>query len=235
MELEFLRDGTVNNVTVDTYAKNDIHLNSYYDNMDTSFRMIDDDIAYINHGSLQIDHLPEIWKKIEGTKGLIIDDRNYPSDFPIDQFSALLMPKKMPFVKFSKGSVTHPGYFTFTKPSFVGKRKNNNYYKGKVIILVNEVSQSSSEFHAMGYRVHPNALVIGSTTAGADGDISRFMLPGNIPTAISGIGVYYPDGEETQRIGIVPDIECKPTIQGVKEGRDEVLEKALEMIRTDQH
>ena len=145
------------------------------------------------------------------------------------------MPKKMPFVKFSKGSVTHPGYFTFTKPSVVGKRKNNNYYKGKVIILVNEVSQSSSEFHAMGYRVHPNALVIGSTTAGADGDISRFMLPGNIPTAISGIGVYYPDGEETQRIGIVPDIECKPTIQGVKEGRDEVLEKALEMIRTDQH
>jgi C-terminal processing protease CtpA/Prc len=49
-------------------------------------------------------------------------------------------------------------------------------------------------------------------------------------TMISGIGVYYPDGTETQRVGIVPDVECKPTIQGIREGRDEVLEKAIEII-----
>lgn len=47
---------------------------------------------------------------------------------------------------------------------------------------------------------------------------------------ISGIGVYYPDGRETQRIGIVPDIEVKPTIKGVKAGKDEVLEYAVEYI-----
>lgn len=47
---------------------------------------------------------------------------------------------------------------------------------------------------------------------------------------ISGIGVYYPDGTETQRIGIVPDIICKPTIQGIKAGKDELLEKALVLI-----
>lgn len=49
---------------------------------------------------------------------------------------------------------------------------------------------------------------------------------------ISGIGVYYPDGKETQRIGIVPHIELKPTIQGVKERRDELLEKAVETINS---
>lgn len=47
---------------------------------------------------------------------------------------------------------------------------------------------------------------------------------------ISGIGVYYPDGTETQRIGIVPDITVKPTIKGIKEGKDELLEKAIEII-----
>jgi len=47
---------------------------------------------------------------------------------------------------------------------------------------------------------------------------------------ISGIGVYYPDGRETQRIGIVPDIELKPTIEGIKKGQDEVLQKAIEII-----
>ncbi len=60
--------------------------------------------------------------------------------------------------------------------------------------------------------------------------MSRIILPGGIPTGISGIGVYYPDGSETQRVGIVPDIEVKPTIEGLKAGRDEVLEKAIEII-----
>ncbi|CCH57291.1 peptidase S41 [Fibrisoma limi BUZ 3] len=50
-------------------------------------------------------------------------------------------------------------------------------------------------------------------------------------TMFSGIGVYYPDGLETQRIGIVPDIDVKPTIQGIREGRDELLERAVELIK----
>jgi C-terminal processing protease CtpA/Prc len=83
----------------------------------------------------------------------------------------------------------------------------------------------------MAYRTAPNATVIGSTTAGADGNVSSIRLPGGISTMISGIGVYYPDGRETQRIGIVPDIEVKPTIEGIKNGKDEVLEKAIEFIR----
>jgi len=41
-------------------------------------------------------------------------------------------------------------------------------------------------------------------------------LPGNISTMITGIGVYYPDGKEPQRIGIIPDVEVKPTIDGIK-------------------
>jgi len=31
-------------------------------------------------------------------------------------------------------------------------------------------------------------------------------------------------------VGIVPDIVVKPTIKGISEGRDEVLEKAIELI-----
>ena len=56
-------------------------------------------------------------------------------------------------------------------------------------------------------------------------------------TLISGIGVYYPDGTATQRIGIVPDIEVKPTIEGIRAGRDELIEKAIEIIerKNDRH
>jgi C-terminal processing protease CtpA/Prc len=143
--------------------------------------------------------------------------------------SSYLIPKRTPFVKFTNGSIKNPGLFTFTTSLDAGK-KNKNYYKGKVVILINEISQSSAEFHTMAYRVNPNSTVIGSTTAGADGNVSQFYLPGGISTMISGIGVYYPDGKETQRIGIVPDIELKPTIQGIKEGKDELLDKAIEII-----
>jgi hypothetical protein len=47
---------------------------------------------------------------------------------------------------------------------------------------------------------------------------------------ISGIGVFYPDKGPTQRIGIVPNVEVKPTIAGIRAGRDEVLEEALRQI-----
>ena len=40
-------------------------------------------------------------------------------------------------------------------------------------------------------------------------------------------------GERRKRIGIVPDIIKKPTTQGIKEGRDELLEKALEVINSN--
>ncbi|MDD2386134.1 MAG: S41 family peptidase [Bacteroidales bacterium] len=200
-----------------------------YQTPDTCFKLIDKKIAYIDNGTLQRKYLPELWKKTKNTKGLIIDLRNYPSDFPIYVLSSYLMPQSTPFVKFSKGSIERPGLFTYSSTNSVGK-KNKKHYKGKIVIIINEITQSSSEFHAMAYIVHPNATVIGSTTAGADGDVSEFYLPGGLRTMISGIGIYYPDGTETQRVGIVPDIEIKPTIQGIKEGRDELLEKAIALI-----
>lgn len=44
-------------------------------------------------------------------------------------------------------------------------------------------------------------------------------------------GIYTPDGGQTQRIGVSPDIEVKKTIEGIKEGRDEVKEAAIAYIQ----
>ncbi len=227
--IEFIKNDKVMIQTLKTFDSKEINLESTHQVSDTFFKLIDKDIAYIDNGSLKKRFLPKIWREIEKTKGVIIDIRNYPSDFPIYALSDYLLPRSTSFTKLTKGSIENPGLFTFTKPIKVGKR-NTNYYKGKVVILVNEITQSSAEFHTMAYRVHPNTVVIGSTTAGADGNISQFYLPSGINTWISGIGVYYPDGKETQRIGIIPDIELKPTIRGIREKRDELLEKAIEII-----
>jgi C-terminal processing protease CtpA/Prc len=96
-------------------------------------------------------------------------------------------------------------------------------------VLLDETSQSQAEYTSMAFRA-AGATVVGSTTAGADGNASRFALPGGFSSMISGIGVFYPDKKPTQRIGIIPDVEVRPTIAGIRSGRDEVLEAALRQI-----
>jgi C-terminal processing protease CtpA/Prc len=214
---------------VNTFDTNEINLYQKFQQKDTCFKMLNSEIAYLYPGSLKNTHLTGIMQSVMNTKGLIIDFRCYPADFTVFTLSEYLLPGRKGFVKFSQGSLTNPGMFTLMKKLEVGKA-NPDYYKGKVIILINEETQSSAEYHTMAFRTAPRATVIGSTTAGADGNVSRFTLPGGITTMISGIGVYNPDGSETQRIGIVPDVEIKPTIAGVRAGEDELLEKAITLI-----
>jgi C-terminal processing protease CtpA/Prc len=143
--------------------------------------------------------------------------------------SKYLLDKPQAFVRFSQLDPKYPGFFN----SRTGQKVVSGpgaAYPGKVMILIDEISQSQAEYTTMALRTAPRATVVGSTTAGADGNVSSIILPGNIRTAISGIGIYYPDGRETQRVGIVPDVEVKPTIKGIAEGRDEVLEKAVQLI-----
>jgi C-terminal processing protease CtpA/Prc len=84
----------------------------------------------------------------------------------------------------------------------------------------------------MAFRAVPGAVVIGSTTAGADGDVSTVPIPGGLSSYISGLGVFYPDKRPTQRVGIIPDIWLTPTIAGLRAGRDELIEAAIGYIRT---
>ena len=212
-----------------TFPPREIGAFAKFQKKDTCFKMLDPNIAYIYPGNIKNEYLPGIMSEVSKAKGLVIDFRCYPSDFIVFTLSEYLLPDQKTFVKFTNGSIESPGLFTMTDPLVVGK-SNPDYYKGKVVILINETTQSSAEYHTMAFRTAPHATVIGSTTAGADGNVSKIVLPGGIETMISGIGVYYPDGKETQRIGIVPDIEVKPTIKGIREGRDELLERAIKII-----
>lgn len=226
ISLTILRDGKTEEKTIKTYAYSDIKIKKEPKEF---FKMLDGNIAYVYMGSVNADLLPEVFEKIKNTKGLVIDFRSYPSDFVVFKMGKLLKPEPLDFVKFTNTNNSQPGLFTFT-PSLKTQGTGKKYYQGKIAILINETTQSSAEYHTMAFRTAPNAKVFGSTTAGADGNVSDIKLPGNISTMISGIGIYYPDGKETQRIGIVPDVEVKPTIDGIKNNKDEVLEKATKWI-----
>lgn len=199
----------------------------YPDPKVTGYRLLEDQIGYVFPGRYKNKDLPEIEKLFAGTKGIIVDMRCYPSEFMPFTFVPYIKAGNNDFVKFTSGSVNTPGLFSVAKP--IGS-KGLNTYKGKVVVIVNEQSQSQAEYTTMAFQASPNVTVIGSTTAGADGNVSSISLPGGISTMISGLGVLYPDGTETQRKGVKIDYMIKPTIEGVRTGRDELLLKAREII-----
>lgn len=229
INVEYKRNSETITLTLKTYAPDLMNLYKSYTRTDTCFRLINKNIAYLYPGTIKESYLPLIAKDLQNTKGLIIDMRCYPREFIVFSFGKYLMPTSKPFVKFSKGSIINPGLFKMDIPLSVGE-KNDDFYKGKIVILVDETTQSQAEYTTMAFSTAPNVTVIGSTTAGADGNVSNIYLPGGIRTMISGIGVYYPDGRGTQRVGIVPDVVVKPTIKGIRNSKDEVLERAIEII-----
>jgi C-terminal processing protease CtpA/Prc len=212
------------------YPKDSLNYYRWYrkDN-EKCYKLLNDSIGYITLKSIQQEDIQLIKDQFKDTKGIIIDIRNYPSTFVPFSLGSYFISSAIPFVKFTKNNLNNIGEFTFTEPIKITKLPSKTY-QGKLIVIVNEYSQSQAEYTAMAFRAGDNTTIIGSTTAGADGNVSSISLPGGLQTMISGIGVYYPDGTETQRIGIVPDIEVKPTIDGIKNGKDEVLEKAIELI-----
>jgi hypothetical protein len=191
-------------------------------------KWLDGNIGYVTLQSIKAEDVLVIKDTFKNAKGLIIDIRNYPSTFVVFSLGSYFVSASTPFVKFTKGNTDNPGEFAFTQPLELSN--SSDTYKGKLIVIVNELTQSQAEYTSMAFRAGDNTTIIGSTTAGADGNGSTILLPGGLRTMISGIGVYYPDGTETQRVGIIPDIEVKPTIEGIRNGKDELLEKAVELI-----
>jgi len=193
------------------------------------FKLINENIGYVFPGKYKNAILPDIKKLFVNTKGIIVDMRCYPSEFMPFTFGNYIKSLSTPFVKFTIGNLDYPGAFKFT-PALTNGQKASDNYKGKVVVIVNSTSQSQAEYTTMAFQSSPNVRVIGSTTAGADGNISPIVLPGGLRTMISGIGVFYPDGKPTQRVGVKIDSVIYPTINGIKEGKDELLEKAIETL-----
>ena len=224
VKIEFLRDGKLQKKEVSRFFKRDFDRNN---TIKPKWKILDDKIGYVDMGLVENEDVQEMMKDLKKTKAIIFDIRNYPNG-TLGAIAYEINSSSKPFAKFTLPDLSYPGKFTWTETYKIGG-ENPDAYKGKVILLVNEVTQSHAEFTAMALQTAPDATIIGSQTSGADGNVSDISILGQFKTYMSGVGVFYPDGRETQRVGIRPDIVVEPTIKGIKEGRDEVLEKAVEV------
>lgn len=99
--------------------------------------------------------------------------------------------------------------------------------QGKTVFLADESAISGSETFLSIIKHYRIGNIIGSTTAGTNGDVSMIALPGLYQVWWTGRRVLNHDGSQFHGIGINPDISVRPTIKGIREGRDEVLERGI--------
>jgi len=97
-------------------------------------------------------------------------------------------------------------------------------------MLIDERAISQSEHSGLFYEAANGTTLIGSQTAGANGDVTFFTLPGGIRVSFTGHDVRHADGRQLQRVGLKPDVEVAPTRAGVRAGKDEVLERAVKYL-----
>lgn len=227
LSVKLERNGQNIEVVAKTYFIKDIIVKKVPTPQKWKFLDEEKKIGYVNMGILAKDEVNEMYKNLKYTESIIFDLRNYPK-LTIIPLSELLLPQSTTYYQFNFPETTYPGKF-YSRKNNIG-RKNPDYYKGNVIVLVDENTQSQAETTTMMFKQHPKAKVIGSNTSGANGDIIKFKIA-DLDTCFTGLGAYYPDGRETQRIGIIPDILIKPTVEGIKSGKDEILERALLYIK----
>jgi len=184
------------------------------------------EFGYVDMELLNTTEISSMVDDLWDLPAIIFDLRNYPQGTLWD-----LMPElfggPVHIADFTYPSINYAGQFG-ESAVVLGWPQDNMAYDGRVIILFDEETLSQAEYTVMGLEQHPNSIKIGSTTAAADGNVSTIRLPGEITLFFTGLGVYYPNGTQTQRVGIIPDMEVKPTIEGIRAGEDELMSAALD-------
>jgi C-terminal processing protease CtpA/Prc len=225
------RFGVRKDVVVRTVPYTDIASEALIvDSRPARYRVLDGNIGYVHMGLLQQSEVTAAMNAVFNTRAIVFDVRNYPNG-TLYLIAQRLNPQAVPFVQFTTPDYSRPGTTIWGLSLTAGPSANPDYYRGKVILLGDERTQSHAEFTMMALRTAPNVTIVGSQTAGADGNVSLIALPGGIRTYFSGLGVFYPDHSPTQRVGIVPDVPAYPTIAGIQNGVDDVLEAALALVR----
>jgi carboxyl-terminal processing protease len=224
VKISLRRNGILSDKIVHRYLFKDFKAKNV---ITEKYKIIEENIGYINMAaSIEMEDVEKMMSDLKPTKAIIVDMRaSISHPYPL---ARRLFQTKREFAKLTEPDLLYPGRFIWKNANMISPIKND-YYPGKVIVLVNESTQSASEYYTMCLQKGDNVTTIGSQTAGADGNTNEIEFIG-FKSLMTGLGVYYPDGSETQRKGVKIDLEVRPTIKGIQEGKDEVLDLALEYL-----
>jgi C-terminal processing protease CtpA/Prc len=196
-------------------------------------RILPDNLGYVDLNRLTVDEIDGMFERLKGTRGIVFDMRGYPQGTGWRLASRLNVRGARYGALFRRNLVSAEAPerertgVAFSQPIAT---TGSWIYKGKTVLLIDERTVSQSEHLGLFLEAAAGTKFVGTPTAGANGDITFFSVPGIASVRFSGHEVRHADGRQLQRIGLVPDILVAPTLRGIREGRDEVLERGIEVL-----
>lgn len=202
------------------------------------YKLLSPSIGYADLDRLEVAMVDDMFEKFKNTRAIIFDDRTYPlgTAWAIaprltdkDQVVAALFTRTVPMSpEAPSGEIAS----SVTSQTFQQRIPHSDKWKyhGKTVMLIDERAISQAEHTGLFLEAANGTKFIGSPTAGANGDVTSFCVPGGIWIAFTGQSVRHADGRQLQRVGLLPDISVRPTLRGIRAGKDEVLDKAIEYL-----
>lgn len=195
-------------------------------------RILPGNLGYADLTRLSRAEVDGMFDKLKDTRAIVFDMRGYPQGTAWAIAPRINTRNAKIGAQFRRSQVsafsveeTEAG-FHFSQPLF-NLPEGEAKYTGPTVMLIDDRAISQSEHSGLFYEAANGTKFIGTATAGANGDVTRFPVPGGIWVGFTGHDVRHADGRQLQRIGLVPDVEVAPTRAGLKAGRDEVLERAV--------
>jgi len=200
----------------------------------SGYRLMDGNIGYLDLS--QLSSLAEFERAFDAlcrTVGLIIDIRGYPRLMVQLALSARLNDRPVRSAIFEIPVVS--SYDRMEQGWDIGqyevKPDPRLHYGGPVIVLINERTRGTAEDLGIYLKDAKRVTFVGGPTAGCNGNRTWLSLPGAGRMFFTGMRVKFGDGSRFQNVGILPDVAVAPTVEGIRTGKDEVLERGIEVLR----
>ncbi len=124
--------------------------------------------------------------------------------------------------------------FQYDTINYTKQSKSTLILKPKIVYLVNYKTMGSVERNLVRAKYSKSAILVGENTAGATGIVNKIRMNDNMEfyyTGSKNVGLADLQNGNYQSIGLKPDYIVYPTKEGIKENRDEILDKALDVIK----
>jgi hypothetical protein len=104
-------------------------------------------------------------------------------------------------------------------------------FNAKIIGLVDGRSMSAIETLLQMFREGNLGVLVGETSGGTNGNVAYVEVPGGFTLRFTGMRAARPDGSTVHGHGFEPDHEVHPTLDGIRAGRDEILEAGVAVAK----
>jgi C-terminal processing protease CtpA/Prc len=197
-------------------------------------RILPGNLGYVDMKRLTVPEVDGMFERLQGTRGLIFDMRGYPQGTAWSIAPRINTKGAKVGAQFRRAQVSAlseeegSAGFYFSQP--LPPLRGRELYAAPTVMLIDDRAISQSEHTGLFFEAAGGTKFIGTATAGANGDVTNFTLPGGISVMFTGHDVRHADGRQLQRVGLIPDVEVAPTRAGLRAGKDEVLERAVRYL-----